>query len=109
MTDIRQLLQHCTSISIAREGGVAFMPGLSAPRRIQLTDLSPRMRQGLQRALNGVAGQACAPMGRGDQRYFTVTFHPSRTSGEIEQTVHISEQAGAEAIANLWEQAAEHK
>lgn len=94
-------------IDVAREGGVAFIPTLSGPRRFALGELSDEekarvchiMKQAL--ALGQPPG-AQSQVGRGDQRYFRIeiTYATSRQAGNI--VLVIPENLAPPALVELW-------
>ena len=73
-------------ISIAREGGFAFMPGLAKPRRIVLSKCSEDEQNRIAELIGSVAVLAVPDAGRGDQRYYRIEIVP-------------------EALVKLWEKA----
>ncbi|WP_130099690.1 protealysin inhibitor emfourin [Siccibacter turicensis] len=96
-------------IELAREGGVAFIPRLSAPRRIVLAELTPEQRERLAEILRQALPQAHPPgqpdsPGRGDQRYYRIqiawTHHDS--SGYADIVLLVPENSAPPALQNLW-------
>ena len=67
-------LELTLRVSLTREGGLAYLPGLARTRSIDLTDCPPDLRQEVGDALRRTAPLAtpdCAAQG-GDPRYFHV-------------------------------------
>ncbi|MGE8690159.1 MAG: protealysin inhibitor emfourin [Achromobacter sp.] len=61
-------------VRLTREGGLAYLPGLSQPRSIDLATCPPDLRQEVCEALEHAAPAAVArnAAAGGDQRYFHV-------------------------------------
>lgn len=96
-------------IELAREGGVAFIPRLSAPRRIVLAELNAEQRQRLLDILQQALPQAFPPgqpdsPGRGDQRYFRIQIVWTRhdSAGYADIVLLIPENAAPQGLQNLW-------
>lgn len=97
-------------IELAREGGFAFIPGLSGLRRITLSTLTPEQRQRVADILQqsfpfGLPpGQPDSP-GRGDQRYFRIqilrTQHNQAQYTDI--IVLIPEEEAPPSLVELWQ------
>lgn len=87
-------------LELAHEGGVAYMPKLNAPRRIELTHLSDEGRQHLCQLINQLMPLAQKPedAGRGDQRYFRLEVH-----GERALVLTVPEARVPQGLVELWE------
>lgn len=94
-------------IDVAREGGVAFIPKLSGPRRFALGQLSQdekaRVCSIMKQAM--ALGEPAGPQsqaGRGDQRYFRIeiTYATSHEAGNI--VMVIPENLAPPALVELW-------
>ncbi|WP_213875978.1 protealysin inhibitor emfourin [Pseudomonas sp. dw_358] len=61
-----------TVLEVAHEGGVAYVPKLNAPRRIELAHLNDEARQHICELINRLLPFSVQPetAGSGDQRYF---------------------------------------
>jgi hypothetical protein len=73
MSDLPELTDDATII-VAREGGMAFIPGLRAERRFMLGDLPPPERERVCHALQqamplGEPEEKAAQVGSGDQLF----------------------------------------
>jgi hypothetical protein len=95
------LLASTAIISIALEGGLAFFPGLSNPRQINLATYSEVERNNIQSIINSVVPVAKNSVGRGDQRFYRIVIN----AGTSNQTLLIPEQDATEDLKKLWEQA----
>jgi len=95
-------------VRLTREGGVAFVPALAQPRRIDMGTCPPGVRQAVCDALRLAAPKAmpgCADAG-GDQRYFhvEVEFQDAQT-GRI--SFDVPEADAPEALVRLWKHQAD--
>lgn len=94
-------------IDVAREGGIAYMPRLAAPRRIALAELDEtqrlRISEILRRSLplGQQPGLADSP-GRGDQRYYRIQITWTRHNGITDFMLLIPESKAPEALVDLW-------
>lgn len=92
-------------IELAREGGVAFIPRLSAPRRIVVAQLSAAQRLRILDILQQTLpvgqppGQPDSP-GRGDRRFFRL--HIVWTTRHPDMLVLIPEEKAPAALVTLW-------
>ena len=97
-------------IELAREGGFAFIPGLSGERRITLSSLTQAQRQRIVDILQqsfpfGLPpGRASSP-GRGDRRYFRIQIlraqHNQAQYTDI--IVLIPEEDATPSLVELWQ------
>ena len=106
MSDLPELTDDATII-VAREGGLAFMPGLRAERRFSLGELPPPEKQRVCRALEqamplGEPEEKAPEVGRGDQRYFRIQiqYATHREGGTI--VLLIPEQVAPPELQALW-------
>jgi hypothetical protein len=95
------LLASTAIISIALEGGLAFFPGLSNPRQINLATYSEVERNNIQSIINSVVPVAQNSVGRGDQRFYKIEIK----TGNSKQTLLVPEQDATDDLKKLWEQA----
>lgn len=93
-------------IEIAREGGVAFFPGLGKPRKILLSASGADERQRIIALLGSAAALAVPAAGRGDQRYFRIDIRAESAPGAAVRTLLIPEQDATHELTELWERAA---
>lgn len=89
-------------VRLTREGGLAYLPGLAQPRRIDMSTCPPGVRQEVCDALQLAAPKAVAAAdGSGDQRYFRV-----EVVYEGEETAQISfdvpEADAPDTLVRLW-------
>ncbi len=97
-------------IELAREGGFAFIPGLSGQRRITLSSLTQTQRQRIQDILQqsfsfGLPpGQANSP-GCGDRRYFRIQiFQAQHNQAQYTDIiVLIPEEDAPPSLVELWQ------
>ncbi|WP_428943759.1 protealysin inhibitor emfourin [Pantoea sp. FN060301] len=96
-------------IDMAREGGFAYIPKLTGPRRIALAQLSPPQREHvcsvLRQALPlGEPPGEENPAGRGDQRYFRIkiSYATSQHAGSI--VLLIPEDLAPPELLQLWQE-----
>lgn len=94
-------------IELAREGGIAFIPGLRGERRFALAQLAEPQKQRvctvLQQALPfGEPEDQAANLGRGDQRYFRIqiTYATHHETGSI--VILVPETAASPELEALW-------
>jgi hypothetical protein len=103
-------LNEATVVRVTREGGVAYMPGLSQPRSFQLGDCTAELRQQIGDALQSAvphAGQAGAALSSGDQRYYRVEVLVESAGEEqkISVSFEVPEAEAPEALVHLWKDA----
>lgn len=94
-------------IVLVREGGIAFIPKLAAPRRIALAQLSPAQRatvcETLQQALPlGKPAEESSQLGSGDQRYFRIEISRSQHPQGSSVVIVLAEQDAPAALEALW-------
>lgn len=94
-------------IELAREGGIAFIPGLRSERRFALAQLPEPQKQRvcnvLEQALPlGEPEEQAASIGRGDQRYFRIqiSYATHREAGKI--VILIPENVAPPELQALW-------
>ncbi|QCR35302.1 protealysin inhibitor emfourin [Nissabacter sp. SGAir0207] len=91
-------------IILVREGGFAFIPKLSGPRRICLSEVSDETRARLCQLINQLlpyAEQQPGRAGSGDQRYFRLEIH--FTSANYQDWVlEIPETRTPQELIQLW-------
>lgn len=90
-------------VRLTREGGLAYIPGLAQPRRIDMATCPPGVRQEVCDALEHAAPRAvaCGPEAGGDQRYFhvEVEFEGAETA---RVTFDVPEADAPETLVRLW-------
>lgn len=96
-------------IDLAREGGVAYMPRLAAPRRIALSELDEQQRDRvcsiLRRSLPlGQDAEKSDSPGRGDQRYFRIqiSWTQQNSTHHTDVVVLIAESDAPSELEELW-------
>ncbi|MFW0699066.1 protealysin inhibitor emfourin [Pantoea sp. Lij88] len=106
MSELPELTDDATII-VAREGGMAFIPGLRAERRFMLGELPPPEKQRVCHALEqamplGEPEEKAAQVGSGDQRYFRIQiqYATRREVGTI--VLLIPEQVAPPELQALW-------
>lgn len=94
-------------IELAREGGIAFIPGLRSERRFALAQLPEPQKQRvcnvLEQALPlGEPEEQAASIGHGDQRYFRIqiSYATHREAGSI--VILIPETVAPPELQALW-------
>lgn len=94
-------------IELAREGGIAFIPGLRSERRFALAQLPEPQKQRvcevLEQALPlGEPEDQAANIGRGDQRYYRIqiTYATHHEAGAL--VILIPEQSAPAELQALW-------
>ena len=105
-------LDQASVVRVTREGGVAYLPGLSRPRSYQLGNCSEELRQQIGEALQSAAPHAELGGGPGspggDQRYYRVEVvveSATARSGSI--SFEVPESEAPEALVHLWKDAAD--
>ena len=100
-------LESNAVIEIYREGGIAFIPKLSGPRRVELAGMSDDKRQQICQLINQALpfAQEKENAGRGDQRYFRIEIYVESAEHSASLVVIIPETEAPEALVNLWKQA----
>ncbi len=90
-------------VRLTREGGLAYLPGLSEPRHIDMATCPPGLRQEVCDALQHAAPKAvpaCADAG-GDQRYFHVeVVYEGAKTGQL--SFDVPEADAPETLVRLW-------
>jgi len=106
MSDLPELTDDATII-VAREGGMAFIPGLRAERRFMLGELPAPEKQRVCHALEqamplGEREEKAAQVGSGDQRYYRIQiqYATRREAGTI--VLLIPEQLAPPELQALW-------
>ena len=94
-------------ISIAREGGFAFLPGLAKPRRIVLSACGEDERNRIAELIRSVAALSVPAAGPGDQRYYRIEIVTGPSVKKPAQTFLLAEQDAPEELVKLWEKAGE--
>lgn len=99
-------LEFALRVSLTREGGLAYVPGLARTRSIDLTDCPPALRQEVGEALRRTATLAspdCAALG-GDQRYFHVelAFRDPASGNAASLAFDVPEAQAPDALVRLW-------
>jgi len=95
-------------IDVAREGGFAYIPKLSGPRRIALAQLSGPQREHVCNVLRQAMPLAESPAeqsrpGQGDQRYYRIEISyatPDRLGNIV---IIIAEDQAPPALVQLWQ------
>jgi hypothetical protein len=105
-------LDQASVVRVTREGGVAYLPGLSRPRSYQLGNCSEELRQQIGEALQSAAPHAEQRDGPGspggDQRFYRVEVVVESTtarSGSV--SFEVPEAEAPEALVHLWKDAAD--
>ncbi|MGB9097055.1 protealysin inhibitor emfourin [Erwinia sp.] len=96
-------------IDLAREGGFAYIPKLSGPRRIALAQLSGPQREHVCNVLRQAMPLAETPAeqgraGQGDQRYYRIEISyatPDRLGNIV---IIIPEHLAPPELVELWQQ-----
>ena len=105
-------LDQASVVRVTREGGVAYLPGLSRPRSYQLGNCSEELRQQIGEALQSAAphaGQRNGPGSPGgDQRFYRVeVVVESATTHAGSVSFEVPESDAPEALVHLWKDAAD--
>lgn len=90
-------------VRLSREGGLAYLPGLSQPRSIDLSTCSPSVRQDVCDALKRAAPKAVPDCGQagGDQRYFHIDMVMDR-DGQTTISFDVPEADAPDTLVRLW-------
>lgn len=99
-------LHLATIVRISLQGGVAFLPGLSRPRPIDLASCPGAERDEILHVLEASARQASDHCGRGDQRYFRIELVYQEGTDEKSASFQVPEDAAPEPLVGLWKKAA---
>ncbi|MET3913701.1 hypothetical protein ABID97_000483 [Variovorax sp. OAS795] len=105
-------LDQASVVRVTREGGVAYLPGLSRPRSYQLGNCSEALRQQIGEALQSAAPHAAQRDGPaspgGDQRFYRVELvMQSATAHSGSISFEVPETEAPEALVHLWKDAAD--
>jgi len=105
-------LDQASVVRVTREGGVAYLPGLSRPRSYQLGNCSEELRQQIGEALQSAAPHAEQRGGPaspgGDQRFYRVeVVVESATTHSGSVSFEVPENEAPEALVHLWKDAAD--
>ncbi|MFY1983347.1 protealysin inhibitor emfourin [Achromobacter xylosoxidans] len=99
-------LEFALRVSLTREGGLAYLPGLARTRSIDLTDCPPGLRQEVGEALRRTAPLATpdCPVQGGDQRYFHVelVFRDPASGDTASLTFDVPEAQAPDVLVRLW-------
>lgn len=99
-------LEFALRVSLTREGGLAYLPGLARTRSIDLTDCPPGLRQEVGEALRRTAPLATpdCPAQGGDQRYFHVelVFRDPASGDTASLTFDVPEAQAPDVLVRLW-------
>lgn len=99
-------LHLVTIVWISLQGGVAFLPGLSRPRPIDLASCPDAERDEILHVLEASARQASDHCGRGDQRYFRVELVYQDGADEKSASFQVPENEAPEPLVGLWRKGA---
>jgi hypothetical protein len=99
-------LHRATLLRISLQGGVAFIPGLSRPRPIDLAGCADTERDRIFRVLEASAQQSSEHCGQGDQRYFHVEVIYRDGADEKSADFRIPENEAPEPLVGLWKKGA---
>lgn len=105
MTIRQPLLESNAIISIAREGGNAFFPGISKPRKIRLSAYDESERNRILALLNSATALAVPIAGGGDQWYYKIEIPKDAVPNVAANTLLIAEKDATDELVKLWEQA----
>lgn len=99
-------LEFALRVSLTREGGLAYLPGLAQPRSIDLTACPPGLRQEVCDMLlrsAPLATPACGARG-GDQRYFHVEliFRDPAGGDAASLVFDVPEAQAPDTLTRLW-------
>ncbi|MEZ0583177.1 protealysin inhibitor emfourin [Erwinia sp. STN24] len=94
-------------IDVAREGGFAFIPKLSSPRRIALAQLDPPQREHVCSVLRHALRLGEPPgeqsrAGRGDQRYYRIEISYATQQQVGNLVILIPEDLAPPELVQLW-------
>lgn len=96
-------------IELAREGGIAWIPALSGPRRFALANVSTAERERIGNIIRHAMPQAREPgetdgPGRGDQFYYRIhiRYSHSRQHQYTEMVLLIPENHAPPELTELW-------
>lgn len=102
-------------IELAREGGIAFIPGLRTQRTLVMAQLGSSQRQHLAETLQqslplGVAPGLPGSPGRGDQRFFRIEIIRTRHSGaqDTDLILLVPEERAPQSLVDLWRRGEEY-
>lgn len=100
-------LESNAVIEIYREGGIAFIPKLSGPRRVELSGMSDDKRREICQLINKALpyAQEKENAGHSDQRYFRLEIYYASQAHSASLVVIIPETETPEELVNLWKQA----
>ncbi|CUI88497.1 protealysin inhibitor emfourin [Achromobacter kerstersii] len=95
-------------VRLTREGGVAYLPGLTQPRSINLATCPPGVRQEVCDVLQRAAPLAVPECGQagGDQRYFHIEIVMDRDEGTA-ISFDVPEAVAPDTLVQLWKAHAE--
>lgn len=95
-------------VRLTREGGVAYLPGLTQPRSINLATCPPGVRQEVCDVLQRAAPLAVPECGLagGDQRYFHIEIVMDRDEGTA-ISFDVPEADAPDTLVQLWKAHAE--
>lgn len=99
-------LRHATVIRISLQGGVAFLPGLSRPRPIDLTNCPDTERDEILHVLEASVRRASDHCGHGDQRYFRIELVYRDGADEKSTSFQVPENEAPEPLVGLWKKGA---
>ncbi|GAB2935507.1 protealysin inhibitor emfourin [Hafnia psychrotolerans] len=100
-------LDSSAVIEMYREGGIAFMPKLNGPRRVELAGMSDDKRRKICQLINQSLPYAKPPekVGHGDQRYYRLDIHYATPGQSGSLMVIIPENQIPAELVELWKAA----
>lgn len=107
-------LNAASVVRVTREGGFAYVPGLSRPRSFHLGDCTDELRQQIGDALQSAmphaeeSGSPAAPgsTGGGDRRFYRVEVEvEGAMANESSVSFEVPETDAPEALVDLWKDA----
>jgi hypothetical protein len=99
-------LELALRVSLTREGGLAYLPGLARARSIDMTTCPPGLRDQVCEALQSAAPRATPESGAqgGDQRYFHVelVFRDPADGSTASLVFDVPEAEAPDTLVQLW-------
>lgn len=95
-------LHQAIIVRISLQGGVAFLPGLSRPRPIDLASCPEAERDEILQILQASVRQASDHCGHGDQRYFRVELVYRDGTAERSTIFQVPEEDAPDPLVGLW-------
>lgn len=90
-------------VRLSRQGGVAAIPTLTRPRKIEFAQCDLDQRTRICSVLEGCLPLASPTPGRGDQRFFRIEMRYRTNDQDDEMVLQVPEDQAPGELVRLWD------